>query len=1186
MSNKETHSVDDRKEFKLSSFSIDNSISVLVMLFLITVVGIQSYLTIPKEAQPDITIPNIIVITLYPGVAPEDMESLITQKLEDKLNEIADVKKLSSTSTEGYSSINVEFETSVNIDEALQKVREKVDLAKPDLPSAAEDPMIQEINFSEFPIMQINLSGQYSLDRLKKIAEDLKDKIEGIPSVLEVDMAGELEREVKIDIDLPKLKYYGLSFGDVIKAVQSENVTIPGGSIDVGAKKFLVRIPGEYKKPSLLKDIVVKANADNPIYLRDIALVDFGFKDRESYARLDGDPVISLSVKKRSGENIIETTANVKAIIADEEPSFPPTTNVKITSEASKNIEDMVANLENNIISGLILVIGVLLFFLGVKNASFVGVSIPLSMFLSFIVLSVFGISMNMVVLFSLILALGMLVDNAIVVVENIYRYLEEGYDNFTAAKKGTGEVAIPIISGTLTTLAAFLPLAFWPGIVGEFMGYLPITLIITLSASLFIGLVINPVLCAKYMTLEGAEDSKPKMTSNGKLVLFIGLGLVLLILLIIMPLVTLMSVAVAILLFVINKFAFFPISVWWQTSGLNTVIEKYVSTLKWALSNPIKSILFSLFIFVSSFMVYGAFPTAVEFFPEGIPPKQLYVQVEGAVGTNVEQTDAIVLEMERRLQNLPNFEDVESIVATSGKKISGGFGGGGASTHLGTVVVSFKEFIERKGDTFESLEWMRSNLDKGIVGATIVVEKQQNGPPTGKPVNLEISGKNMDELQRLASEVIKKIENNEVYAKLEGLDTDLPDNRPELRIIVDREKAAKYGLSTNMVGMTIRQAVNGIEASKYRDGKDEYDITVRVAEKYRNDLSGLGELTVMADKGRQIPLSEIATWYVDESFGGIRRIDLNRVISIGADVRSGYTPNEVLAEVQTLLGDFSKQMPKGYKLQWTGQNQEQQKAQDFLSGAFMLALFLIAFILISQFNSLIKPIVVLTSVMMSIAGVFYGMAIFRMPFVIIMTGIGIVSLAGVVVNNAIVLIDYVDILRFRDKMKTRDALIQAGLTRFRPVVLTAITTVLGLIPLAIGFNFDFIVLFANPVEFFTNIGLYVYYGGEQAAWWSAMATTVIVGLTFSTLITLVLVPVLYLSFEKLSNRLTIFFRGKEFAQAKLAAEINGVSIEEILQNNSLVNGNGYHEALIGNGNGNGNTHSESEYPNEINKLN
>ncbi|TNE74380.1 efflux RND transporter permease subunit [bacterium] len=1167
MSNQNNQTVDDRKEYKLSSFSIDNAISVLVMLFLITIIGIRSYLTIPKEAQPDITIPNIIVISLYPGVAPEDMESLITQKIEDKLNEIADIKKMSSTSTEGYSSINIEFETSVNIDEALQKVREKVDLAKPDLPAAAEEPIIQEINFSEFPIMQVNLSGQYSLDRLKKIAENVKDRIEGLPSVLEVDMAGELEREVKIDVDLPRLKYFGLSFGDVIKAVQVENVTIPGGSIEVGSKKFLVRIPGEYKDPSKLENIVVKANSDNPIYLRDVANVDFGFKDRESYARLDGDPVITLSVKKRTGENIIQTTADVKAIIADESENFPPTTNVKITSELSKNIEDMVANLENSIISGLILVIGVLLFFLGVKNASFVGISIPLSMFLSFIILLATGITMNMVVLFSLILALGMLVDNAIVVVENIYRYLEEGYDNITAAKKGTGEVAIPIISGTLTTLAAFFPMAFWPGIVGEFMGFLPKTLIVTLSSSLFIGLVINPVLCAKYMTLEGVKDDKPGMTRNGKITLYAIIGLVLLVLLFSMPVIAGMGILTVVSVHYINKYAFFPISTWWQTKGLNDVVEKYENSLKWALKHPIFTLGISVGTFVLAFMLFGAFPTPVEFFPEGIPPKQLYVQVEGPVGTSVEKTDEVIQIIEKRLKNIPNYEDVESVVATSGKKISGGFGGGGASTHLGTVVVSFKDYTERVGDTFEALEWMRSNLDEGIVGATIVVEKQQNGPPTGKPVNVELSGTNMDELERISAILIKKIENDPVYSKLEGLDTDLPDARPELRVIVDREKAAKYGLSTNVIGSTVRQAVNGVEASKYRDGKDEYDITVRVAEQYRKDLSSLGELNVMADKGRQIPLSEIATWYVDESFGGIKRIDMNRVISIGADVRSGFTPNDVLKEVQALLSPYEKELPKGYKMTWTGQNQEQQKAQEFLANAFLIAMFLIAFILISQFNSLIKPVIILTSVMMSTAGVFYGMVILRMPFVVIMTGIGIVSLAGVVVNNAIVLIDYIDVLRFRDKLSLRESLVKAGSTRFRPVILTAVTTVLGLIPLAIGFNFDFLVLYSNPIEFFTNIGQYVYYGGEQAAWWSAMATAVIVGLSFATAITLILVPVLYLTFDSINMWLTAFFKGKEYAEAKLVAQIEGVTIEQALDTTDVYT------------NGNGHSYEESEKP-------
>ncbi|MDX1642498.1 MAG: efflux RND transporter permease subunit, partial [Balneolaceae bacterium] len=531
---KTTAPAEDRKEFGLSSFSINNRVSVLVMVVLIAVLGIRSYMSIPKEAQPDITIPNIIVITLYPGVSPVDMESLITRKLEEELATISDIKEMASTTTEGYSSINLEFNTDVNIDEALQKVREKVDLAKPELPSAAEDPIIQEINTSEFPIMQVNVSGTYGEEDLKAVAEDLQDRLETIPQVLEVNLAGGIEKEVQVDVDLQLLKYYGVSMGDIILAIQSENVTIPAGAVDVGTKKFLMRIPGEYDDPSLIEDIVIDAPSDFPIYIRDIADVSFAQKERESYAYLNGDPVITLSVTKRTGTNIIEAAQNVRNIIDRQLPNMPPTTDIKITSDMSEDINMMVSSLENNIISGLILVIGVLLFFLGVRNASFVGVSIPLSMFMSFIILQMAGITMNMIVLFSLILALGMLVDNAIVVVENIFRYLEEGYDNIEAAKKGTGEVAMPIISGTSTTLAAFLPIAFWPGIVGDFMSYLPITLIITLSSSLFVGLVINPVLCAVFMELETDDtQTKPSMTKKGKWVLSI-IGALFLVLLLI----------------------------------------------------------------------------------------------------------------------------------------------------------------------------------------------------------------------------------------------------------------------------------------------------------------------------------------------------------------------------------------------------------------------------------------------------------------------------------------------------------------------------------------------------------------------------------------------------------------------------------------------------------------------------
>ncbi len=1118
--------VENRKEFGLSSFSIDNRISVLVIIVLVALFGVQSYINIPKESSPDITIPNIMVITTYPGVSPEDMESLVTRKLEDELSGISDVKTMTSTTSEGYSNINMEFNSDVVIEDALQKVREKVDLAKPELPQDAEDPIIQEINFSEFPIMQVNISGEYGLVQLKEIAEDLQDQIETIPSVLEVNLAGGLEREVKVDVNLPKLKYYGITFGDIIAAIQEENVTIPGGTIDVGTKKFLVRVPGEYETPKLIEDIVIDAPDDQPIYIRDVAEVSFGFKDRETYAELDNAPVISLSIVKRSGENILETSAAVKGILDAELPTLPPTTKFEITSDQSEEINSMVSSLENNIISGLLLVVGVLLFFLGVRNASFVGIAIPLSMFTSFIIISMLGMTMNMIVLFSLILALGMLVDNAIVVVENIYRYLEEGYDNFEAAKKGTGEVAVPIISGTFTTLAAFFPLLFWPGITGEFMSYLPLTLIVTLSSSLFVALVINPVICALFMTLENVDDTgKPKMTRKGKMTMAGIFGFFAVLAMLSNFLTWSMLIIFGVILWLSNRYILNPIGTWWQKEGMGKVLEKYENSLRWSLDHSKSVVGIAVLILISSFVVFGIFNPGIEYFPEDIPPARAYVQVEAPIGTNVEFTKSVVDKLQKRVPNIPNNKDVEAVLSTSGSAISSNpMAGGNSSSHRGTLVLNFVDYQQREGTTFNAIEYARSNFSKGIAGADITVEEEQQGPPSGKPVNLEISGENMELLTKVSEDILRILENDPVYSKLDGLETDLPEARPEVRVRVDREKAAVYGLSTQMIGNTVRQAINGVEASQYRDGKDEYDITVRLDERFREDMSTLQDLTVV-EEGRQIPLSSVATWEVTEGLGGIKHKDQERVITVMADVRSNYNANAVLEEVQQVLQPYLRnELPGGFSASWTGQQEDQQEAIDFLSMAFLIALFLISFILISQFNSLFKPFIVMTSVIMSTAGVFYGLAIFQMPFVIIMTGIGVISLAGVVVNNAIVLIDYIDILRYRDKMGLYEALVEGGKIRFRPVVLTAITTTLGLVPLAIGFNLDFIVLTSNPVEFFTNLGEYLYWGGEQAAWWAPMAIAVIVGLLFATILTLILVPVLYYLFENGRRNVNRFF--------------------------------------------------------------
>ena len=1122
-----TTNTDNRKEFWLSTFAINNRISVMVLVALVAIMGTVSYLTIPKESFPNITVPNIFVVTLYPGVSPEDMESLVTRKLEDELGNISEIKKMTSTSTEGYSSVVLEFDTGIDIEEALQKVREKVDLAKAELPEDAEEPLVQEVNLSEFPIMQINLSGDYDLEILKDIAEDLQDKIEAIPTVLGVDLTGGLEREVQVDVDLAKLKYYNLSFGDIIGAISAENVTIPGGDISVGTKSFLLRVPGQYQETAPIEDVVLKVNEGKPIYLRDIANVTFGFKERETYSTLDESPVITLGVKKRTGENILETYDRVSVILDDALPTLPPTTTYKITNDQSKDVKNMVSSLENNIISGLILVIGVLLFFLGVRNASFVGISIPLSMFLSFIILSALGITMNMIVLFSLILALGMLVDNAIVVVENIYRYLEDGYDNFESAKKGTGEVAGPIIAGTATTLAAFFPMIFWPGTVGEFMGYLPKTLIITLSSSLFVGLIINPVICALFMTIDG-DTNKAQLTKRGKQILYSMLALVLLVLVLSSFVTWTMLVVLGVLLWLLNKYVLAPTGKWWQAEGLNVFIGTYENSLVWALNNRLKTVGIAFFVLIMSFVVLGVFNPGTEFFPEDIPPRDVYVQIETPVGSDVEFTRSVVDKVAERVKNIPQASDINTILAVSGAAISSDpAGGGGNSTHKGTVAINFVDYELREGDIFEAMEYMRNDLNGVIAGAKITVEKPQDGPPTGPPINLEISGPDMTELTRISNDVLSALEADSIFAKMDGLETDLPDSRPEIRVEVDREKAGLYELNTNMIGMTVRQAINGVEASKFRDGKEEYEIVVRLAKEYRDDLSTLSDLTVFHE-GVQIPLSEVASWEISDGFGGIRHKESERVITVSADVRSGYQSNAVLAEAQQVLARYLDGLPPGYNYEWTGQQQEQDESFAFLGRAFLIAVFLIAFILVSQFNSIVKPVIILSSVVMSTAGVFYGLVTFQMAFGL-MAFLGLISLAGVVVNNAIVLIDYVDILRTRDGLDLRSALVQAGKVRFRPVILTAITTTLGLVPLAVGFNFDFITLVNNPLEFFTHLGEYIYWGGEQAAWWGPMAIAVIVGLLFSTFLTLILVPVLYSVIERGKQSLQrLFFARKE----------------------------------------------------------
>lgn len=1034
----------------ITDFALRHKPAIFVLIVIFTIMGIISYSTLPREASPSITVPIILVSTPYFGVAPSDMETLVTQPIERKLKEIAEVEEIRSTSGEGISTIEVEFSTDVDIDDALQKVRDKVDLAKSELPEDAEDPVINEINFSEFPIMLVNISGNYDLVQLKEISEDLEDKFETIPGVLDVTLNGGLQREVQINVDLERLKHKNLGFNDVIETIQNENRTIPGGSIEVGKLKYSVRVPGEFDEVRIIPDLVVKVIDGTPIYIKDVADVEYSYEERTSIARESGQSCVSLSIKKRSGTNLIRIADEVKRIIETERHRLPEGIDITITADQSKDIRHMVSDLENNIVSGLFLVVAILFAFLGFRNSLFVAIAIPLSMLISFIIIQALGYTLNMIVLFSLILALGMMVDNAIVLVENIYRYREEGYSAFDASSKGAKEITAAITASTVTTLCAFAPMIFWPGIMGEFMMYLPITLIITLSCSLFVALVFNPTICEVFMRVQ-----KDKTAGS-----------------------------------------FFP-----------RFANHYEKILRFALHHRKLSVAGSFATLFLVIVLYAFLGRGIEFFPD-VEPSQVMIEITAPTGTRLEESDRIVQEVEEKL---PQFErDIRSYVANVGTEGSGGmsFGGGGGSPHKSWVTVEFVDRVDRHQSSEKTMAEIRHAIED-IPGARIEVNEPPQGPPTGPPINIEISGDDFKVLGELAAQVRREIKN---IPGLVDLKDDFDKGRPELNVRIDRRKAAVYGLNTAKIASNIRTAIYGTEASEYRVAEDEYDITVRLKERQRNQLSVLKNLTIF-EEGVQIPLVSVASFDYAGGFTAIKRKDLKRVVTVSANVE-GRLANDVLQDVQETVAGI--QLPSGYSVEYTGENEEQKESQEFLSRAFLVALFLIFLVLVYEFNSASLPFVIMISVVLSLIGVMIGLMVTRLPFGILMTGIGVISLAGIVVNNAIVLIDYIQQLRQRGLSKL-EAIIEGGKVRLRPVILTAITTILGLIPLTTGLNFDL-------RNFRFDIG------GESSQWWGPMGVAVIFGLAIATFLTLVVVPVFYYIFDELSEK----------ASQKMASVLNG----------------------------------------------
>jgi multidrug efflux pump len=1266
---------------KVTDIAIQNKTGIIVLAILLIIAGSFTYMTIPKESNPSIEIPLFIITTIYPGIGPDDMESLVTQPLERELQGINGVKQIRSTTQESFSSVVVEFELDVPLNEASQRVRERVDLAKPNLPVDAEDPMIIEFDLDDFPIMVINLSADYPLSRLTRVSERLQDVLETLPGVREVDLIGGIEREVQVNVDLNALNGYNLSFQQLINAIQMQNLTIPGGTVDVERQSYLVRISGEFTDPRQIEDLVVFVPGgegvqpgSGVVYMRDVAEVVYGFKDRESYSRLKilqdedergrlvqlGDvdspyqTVVSLNIKKRPGANILETAAGVRNALA--EFNLPPGTDVVITGDQSEDIDSLIKDLENSIISGMLFVVLVLVFFLGIRNALLVGTAVPLSILVGFIVLQALGYTVNFIILFSLIIALGLLVDNAIVIVENIYRFREAGFERFEAAREATSEVGYALIASTATLVAAFTPLLFWPGVIGQFMGYLPLTLIIVLLCSLFVALVIYPVLTGYLVRLDA--EPKKKKTAFVKGVMYTGVALLGLTILLANWITFVVSVLTVVFFTLSYKLFVKPLSIRFTTRTLPGVIGWYRRFLGWMLqrdyaprfamlrntfalgsltagvfiailggiitgvagpagmtfvyiggflavlgligilihtleglilggSGSVKAgfiaagvialIIFTFYltgtqypmatiavlmalpliivlsgligmvvrrfnsdghliltdnrakllngvmgVLLTIFAMLAISPVGQEFFPT-TDPRLININIEGPIGMNIGTSNETVEYIQTLVDELLEEDEkvranVKNIVVNIGVAGNPFFGGGFPRPEKAVIGVNFVDYGDRVEPTSLTLDKLRNKV-RDIPDLKIQIEAQQEGPPTGAPVNIEVSGEDFGQIMAITDEITQILLEASETGAVQGL-VDIRNNigggLPEHRILIDHRRASQFGLSLAQIAQTVRIANNGLEASKFRDGEDEYDIMVRLREQDRRDLESLQNLTINA-MGNQVPLVAVADFVDDSGLGSITRLNLRRTAIIEGDAAVGFSGPEVLLKVRAHLAEYEQNLPAGYSMKYTGESEDQEESFGFLTQALFLIFALIFLIMLVKFNSLATPFIIITAVGLSLIGVLLGLILTQMNFGL-MTFIGIISLAGIVCINNIVLMEYIGQLLAKGMSKT-EAIVEAGAIRLRPVLLTALTTILGLVPLTFGINIDFVGLFSS---FDPNFQI----GSENTAFWGPMGVAIISGLTFATFLTLVVVPVIYSTFDSVGRRMGRLVKG------------------------------------------------------------
>ncbi|MBA3827716.1 MAG: efflux RND transporter permease subunit [Taibaiella sp.] len=1109
---------DLNKEFKPSSWAINNRTAIYILTVIITLAGLMVYNNLPKEKFPEIKFPQIIVQTLYPGTSPENMENLVTKHIEKQVKNLTGVKKVTSNSFQDYSVVIVEFRPDVQIDKAKQDVKDGVDKAKQDLPkNLPNQPEVKDIDVSEFPIMSINISGNYDLSRLKKYSDRIKDNIEAVKEIKRVDMVGALDREIQINVDLYKMQAAGLTFGDIQNTISSENVSATAGEISMNTQNRVLSIKNEYKNAEQIGNTLVRNQLGKAIYLKDIADVRDDYAEQKSYARLNGQNVITLNIIKAKGENLISASDNInKTLVRMQKDELPKDLNIVITGDQSQNTRDTLHDLINTIVIGFILVTLILMFFMGVTNALFVAMSVPLSCALAFLVMPGIGFTLNMIVLFSFLLALGIVVDDAIVVIENTHRIFDNGKIPIKqAAKYATGEVFLPVLSGTLTTLMPFFPLAFWNSVIGKFMFFLPITLIVTLFASLLVAYIINPVFAVGFMKphKQGEENAKPTFGRRERILLII-FGAIALLCYLGSSFATGNFVLVLYLFILLEKFVLAKWIYSFQNKTWPAFRDWYTKWLVRALKRPWVVIIVTLVLLPVSIILYNLRHPPFKFFPDA-DPNFAYVYLNMPIGTDQAHTDEVLKTLEKRVNNVlgidPATHKTNAVVQSVISNVTVGAvdpssGEVGDFPNKGKITVAFVEYAKRDGkSTWRYLDQIRSVV-KNVPGAQVTVDKESGGPPQQKPIVIDITGDNLDTLIN-TSERLKKLVEDKQVAGVEGLRSDFQANKPEITFDLDRERMDNEGINTYMVAGGLRTAVFGTEISRFRDANDDYPINLRLMKVQRENVDAIRNMPIIyRDMGmngiiRQVPISAFANVRYTNTYGGIKRKDQKRIITLSSNLLTGYNSNDVVQNIQQLIDQFHK--PAGINIRMGGEQEDQKETGGFLGKAMLISMGLIFLILVLQFNSLSRTLIIMSEIILSIIGVFLGYGIFGNTFSLVMSGIGLVALAGIVVRNGILLVEFMDLM-LKDGMAPYDAILEAGRTRMTPVILTALAAILGLIPLAVGLNIDFASLLStgNP---------HIFFGGDSNAFWAPLAWTMIYGLSFATFLTLILVPVLCL---------------------------------------------------------------------------